>query len=129
MIPTEGTLEIILIPFHRLVLFRLPSLAAGLVLGVGACSGKGDPNCEIDCADGAGPDTRCYRVNFDKIHRVFPDFRTKWNAKKGVEQCYESYLKHGLNKDDYEGIKYKRIAHIKKLIADGKLNSELRWQV
>lgn len=87
------------------------------------------PNCEIDYADGAGPDTRCYRVNFDKIHRVFPDFKTKWNAKKGVEQCYESYLKHGLDKDDYEGIKYKRIAHIKNLIADGKLNSNLRWQV
>ena len=87
------------------------------------------PNCEIDYADGAGPDTRCYRVNFDKIHRVFPDFKTKWNAKKGVEQCYESYLKHGLNKDDYEGIKYKRIAHIMNLIADGKLDSELRWQV
>jgi len=87
------------------------------------------PNCEIDYADGAGPDTRCYRVNFDKIHRVFPDFKTNWNAKKGVEQCYESYLKHGLNKDDYEGIKYKRIAHIMNLIADGKLDSELRWQV
>lgn len=87
------------------------------------------PNCEIDYADGAGPDTRCYRANFDKIRRVFPDFETKWSAKKGVEQCYASYVKHGLNKDDYEGIKYKRIAHIKNLIADGKLNADLRWQV
>jgi nucleoside-diphosphate-sugar epimerase len=86
------------------------------------------PDCKLEYADGAGPDTRCYRVNFDKIHRVFPDFKTRWNAKKGVEQCYESYLKHGLNKDDYEGIKYKRIAHIKNLIAEGKLDENLRWQ-
>ena len=49
--------------------------------------------------------------------------------QKGVEQCYASYVKHGLNKDDYEGIKYKRIAHIKNLIADGKLSADLRWQV
>lgn len=87
------------------------------------------PNCQIEYADGAGPDTRCYRANFDKIRRVFPDFETKWTARQGVEQCYESYVKHGLNKDDYEGIKYKRIAHIKNLIADGKLSADLRWQV
>jgi len=87
------------------------------------------PNCEIDYVEDAGPDERSYRVSFDKIHRVFPEFKTKWTAKKGVEECYQSYLKHGLNKDDYEGIKYKRIAHIKMLIADGKLDSNLRWQV
>jgi len=87
------------------------------------------PNCEIDYADGAGPDTRSYRVNFDKIHSVFPDFQTKWTAKQGVEQCYESYVKFGLDKDDYEGIKFKRVAHIKDLIAGGKLDTDLRWIV
>jgi nucleoside-diphosphate-sugar epimerase len=87
------------------------------------------PDCEIDYADDAGPDTRCYRANFDKIHRVFPGFKTRWTARKGVEQCYQSYMKHGLNKDEYEGIRYKRIAHIKNLIAEGKLDSNLRWQI
>lgn len=87
------------------------------------------PNCEIDYADGASADERCYRVNFDKIRRVLPDFNPQWTALKGVEQCYESYRKHGLNKDDYEGIKYKRIAHIKDLIASGKLTTELRWTI
>ena len=85
------------------------------------------PNCEIAYADGASPDERCYRVNFDKIHRVFPDFHTKWTAKMGVEQCYESYEKYGLDQDDYEGIKYKRIAHIQNLIGDGRLSQDLRW--
>jgi nucleoside-diphosphate-sugar epimerase len=87
------------------------------------------PNCEIDYADGAGPDTRSYRVNFDKIHSVFPDFKTRWTAKMGVEQCYQSYVKFGLDKDDYEGIKFKRVAHIKNLISSGKLNTDLRWLV
>lgn len=87
------------------------------------------PNCEIEYAEGAGPDTRCYRVNFDKIHRVFPEFKTTWTAKEGVMQCYESYVKYGLGIDEYEGIKYKRIAHIKNLIAEGKLSTDLRWQI
>lgn len=87
------------------------------------------PNCEIEYADDAGPDTRSYRVNFDKIHKVFPEFQLRWTARKGVEQCYESYLKHGLGKDDYEGIKYKRVAHIKNLIAEHKLDENLRWKI
>ena len=87
------------------------------------------PNCAIETEDGAGPDERCYRANFDKIHRVFPNFKTKWTARMGVEQCYQSYLKHGLNSEEYEGVKYKRIAHIEQLIADGKLDTNLKWQI
>ena len=87
------------------------------------------PNCEIEIADGAGPDERCYRASFDKIHRVFPEFQTKWTAKMGVEQCYQSYVKHGLNREEYEGIKYKRIAHIMNLIEEGKLGTDLRWKI
>ncbi len=87
------------------------------------------PNCEIEYADDAGPDPRCYRVNFDKIHRVFPDFKTKWTARMGVEECYEAYKKFNLNKDDYEGIRYKRIDHILNLIKEGKLDTHLFWQI
>lgn len=87
------------------------------------------PNCEIEIADGAGPDERCYRASFDKIHRVFPEFQTKWTAKMGVEQCYQSYVKHGLNREEYEGVKYKRIAHIMNLIEEGKLGTDLRWKI
>jgi len=87
------------------------------------------PGCEIEYAEDAGPDLRSYRVSFDKIHRVFPDFSTRWTARQGVEQCYQSYLRFGLGRDDYEGIKYKRIAHIMNLIEDGKLNTDLRWQI
>ena len=86
------------------------------------------PNCKIEFSEGAGPDPRCYRANFDKIHRVFPDFKTKWTARMGVQQCYDSYRNIGLQRDDYEGVRYMRIAHIQKLIADGKLGTDLRWR-
>ena len=86
------------------------------------------PKCEIAYAEDAGPDTRCYRVNFNKIARVLPEFKTKWTARDGVRQCYNAYVDNGLDKEDYEGIKYKRIAHIRNLIATGQLNTDLRWQ-
>ncbi len=49
------------------------------------------PNCRITYADDAGPDTRCYRVNCDKIQRVLPGFKPMWDARKGAEQLYEAY--------------------------------------
>lgn len=85
-------------------------------------------NCEIDYAEDAGPDNRSYRVCFDKIHRIFPTFKTQWNATQGIQQCYQSYQKHGLQKGEYESVKYKRIAQIENLIATGKLDNTLRWR-
>lgn len=87
------------------------------------------PDCEVAYEEGGGPDERCYRANFDKIHQVFPTFKTQWTARMGVQECYDSYVKHGLGKDEYEGIKYKRIAHIKNLIEEHKLDSNLRWLI
>jgi len=43
-----------------------------------------------------------------------------------VEQLYEEYKKIGLSLDDFEGPKFKRIAHIKELLGNGKLDESLR---
>ncbi len=86
------------------------------------------PNCELKFADGAGPDKRNYRVNFDKYARTFPDYKLCWNARRGVQSIYESYRKFGLQKDEYEGPKYKRIAQLKHLLSTGQLDENLRWR-
>ena len=84
------------------------------------------PNCEIAFADGASADTRCYRVNCDKLPTVLPDFEPKWNIKKGAEQLYRTYTERGLELEAFEGPVFQRIAHIRKLIEDGVLDSNLR---
>ena len=86
------------------------------------------PNCRIEFAPDAGPDTRCYRVDCNKIARVLHEFKPQWTARRGVEELYESYRQVGLTLDDFEGARYKRIAHVKKLVADGRLDDELRWR-
>src|SRR5689334_16547272 len=80
------------------------------------------PGCEIEFAEDAGPDKRCYRVDCDKIARVLPEFQPQWTTKKGAEQLYNTYKKIGLSLDEFEGERYKRIAHIKYLISDGLLD-------
>ncbi len=85
------------------------------------------PNCDLAFADGAEPDKRNYRVDFGKYATTFPDFPLQWSAKAGAEDIYQSYRRIGLNKDDYEGPKYKRIAQLKELLASGQLDENLRW--
>ena len=86
------------------------------------------PGCEIDFAEDAGPDKRCYRVDCNRIARELPGFKPQWTARRGVEQLYESFCQVGLKLEDFEGARFMRIAHVKKLIDDGKLDCSLRWQ-
>jgi nucleoside-diphosphate-sugar epimerase len=84
------------------------------------------PDCQVTFADGASADKRCYRVNCDLIRRVLPDFQPQWNVRKGADQLYQSYLQHGVTLKDFEGPRYQRIAHLRKLIADGIIDKTFR---
>jgi nucleoside-diphosphate-sugar epimerase len=85
------------------------------------------PNTVIEYAPDAGPDKRCYRVDCTKITKVLPEFQPVWDARKGAVELHETYKKIGLVLEDFEGPRFKRIAHIRKLIEDGLLTTSLRW--
>jgi len=87
------------------------------------------PNTVIEYAEDSGPDNRCYRVNFEKFKNTFPDFRPAWNARSGAQELYNNYEKFGLSIDDFEGPRYRRITHIKRLIETDQLREDLRWKV
>jgi nucleoside-diphosphate-sugar epimerase/SAM-dependent methyltransferase len=85
------------------------------------------PNCHVEFAPGAGPDKRVYRVNCDKIRRVLPGFVPQWNPEAGARELYEAYLRSQLSHHDFEGPRYQRIGHIRKLLAQGAIDESLRW--
>jgi hypothetical protein len=58
---------------------------------------------------------------------VLKDFRPQWDARKGAAELYETYKKVNVKVEDFEGPKFQRIAHIKKLLADGILDESLRF--
>jgi nucleoside-diphosphate-sugar epimerase len=86
------------------------------------------PGCVVDYAPDAGPDKRCYRVDCNKIARVLHDFKPQWTARRGIEQLYNEYKKVGLTLEEFEGPKFMRIAHVKKLVEQGHLDKNLRWK-
>ena len=86
------------------------------------------PGSEISFAEGAGPDKRCYRVDCNLLARTLHEFKPQWTARRGVEELYETYRSVGLTLEDFEGAKFKRIAHVKQLLNEGKLDATLRWR-
>jgi nucleoside-diphosphate-sugar epimerase len=84
------------------------------------------PNCTIEFADDAGPDARSYRVSFEKIRRKLPGFQPRWDARMGAEQLYEAYSSSNLTLQEFEGPRYQRIGHIRKLLGEGVLEGDLR---
>jgi nucleoside-diphosphate-sugar epimerase len=86
------------------------------------------PGSRIEYAEGAGPDKRCYRVDSSKIAQTLSEYQPQWDARKGAQELYEAYQKVGLEQEEFEGPRYRRIHHIKYLINDGRLDETLRWR-
>jgi nucleoside-diphosphate-sugar epimerase len=86
------------------------------------------PGSHIEFAEGAEPDKRNYRVNCDKIVNCLPEYQPQWTARKGAQQLYETYQQTGLQLEEFEGPRYRRITHIKHLIESGQLDAKLRWR-
>jgi nucleoside-diphosphate-sugar epimerase len=85
------------------------------------------PGCRVEYSPNGGPDPRSYRVNFSKIKNTLPGFQPKWNVRRGAQELYAACCEARLTLEDFEGPRFKRITHIRKLLADGRLDSRLRW--
>ena len=84
------------------------------------------PECRIEYADDAGPDTRSYRVSFEKLARVLPEAKPQWDAAAGARELLAAYSRSSLTLEEFEGPRFQRIAHIRKLISEGELDASLR---
>jgi nucleoside-diphosphate-sugar epimerase len=83
------------------------------------------PGCRLEIAPDAGPDKRSYRVSFDKIARVLPEFEPRWDVRKGAEQLHAAYRAAGLTLEQIER-RYQRISQIKTLMREGRVGNDLR---
>lgn len=82
----------------------------------------------VTFAEGAGPDARDYRVDFTKIRQHLPAYDPQWTVPRGIDQLAHDMRVNGLTAEDFEGARYVRLARIRDLIAQGRLDAELRMQ-
>lgn len=84
------------------------------------------PGCVVEYASGAGPDVRNYRVDFSRIEQEL-GFRTAWTARAGAVELRDAFQRIKPTVDEFEGPRYVRIAHIRQLLADHRIDDSLRW--
>ena len=85
------------------------------------------PGGVIEYASGAGPDARCYRVDFTKLEQSLENYRPRWTVEQGVRELRDAFARQPIGYADFDGAKYQRIKCIRKLQYQGQLDSDLRW--
>jgi len=101
--------------------YQIRSLAEGVAELV--------PESAVTFADGAETDSRNYNVTFDKIHTVLSDyFNPCWDIKDGIDEIYNACRISKLTFDEFDGPEYMTIKGLKRLLAENKIDDELRWR-
>ena len=85
------------------------------------------PGCEIEYAEGAGPDKRCYRVDCSKINRMLPGFKPQWDARAGAVQIYEAYKKANITEAILTDPRFVRMNQLRLLMDSRRVSEKLRW--
>ena len=80
----------------------------------------------VTFAEGAGPDSRDYRVDFTKITTALPGFRPQWTVPLGIAELASDMAERGLEADDFQGPRYVRLARIRQLQEVGAMTPDLR---
>jgi nucleoside-diphosphate-sugar epimerase len=71
------------------------------------------PSARITYTGEVGADPRNYRVNFDLLYRLLPDFRLQYNLASGMEGLHRKMVEHGFGKKDFEGDQFVRLRTLK----------------
>lgn len=83
--------------------------------------------CKVLYTGEHGADTRSYKVSFNKFKKAFPEIKQKWNLEKSIIDLISVLVSVKFSTKDLSEKKYTRLAVLKKLIEEDKLNKSLYW--
>ncbi|HVM27373.1 MAG TPA: SDR family oxidoreductase [Mycobacteriales bacterium] len=72
-------------------------------------------------------DGRSYRVRFDKIHSVLPDFACDWDAERGAHQLAGVFATVSLDEATFRGRAHTRLSQLEHLLRTGQVDQRLFW--
>ena len=71
------------------------------------------PSARITYTGEVGADPRNYRVKFDLLNQLLPDFKLQYNLAAGMEELHRQMVEHGFGKSDFEGDRFVRLRTLK----------------
>ena len=72
------------------------------------------PDAEIVYTGEVGEDPRNYRVNFDRLSALLPDFKLAYTLESGMQELYDKYQEHNFDAQDFDGDQFVRLRTIKR---------------
>ena len=72
------------------------------------------PSAKITYTGEIGTDPRNYRVKFDLLNSLLPDFKLQYNLTSGMEELYRKLVDHGFTRKDWDGDQFVRLRVLKK---------------
>lgn len=61
-----------------------------------------------------GADPRNYRVSFDRLSNLLPEFALEYSLESGMEELFRHYRDKGFSKEDFDGDRFVRLRTLKK---------------
>jgi nucleoside-diphosphate-sugar epimerase len=71
------------------------------------------PEAQIAYTGEVGADPRNYRVNFDLLGQVLPNFKLQYTLATGMDELHKAMVDHKFSKKDFEGDQFVRLRTLK----------------
>ena len=71
------------------------------------------PEAQITYTGEVGADPRNYRVNFDLLKQVLPNFKLQYTLASGMDELHKAMVDHKFSKEDFEGDQFVRLRTLK----------------
>ena len=71
------------------------------------------PSAKITYTGEVGADPRNYRVKFDLLNKLLPNFKLQYNLALGMDELHRKLVDHGFGKKDWIGDQFVRLRTLK----------------
>ena len=82
--------------------------------------------CELSFGKSDG-DNRSYRVCFDKIYSLLPEFKCRYNVRDGAFELYDLFQRIDMTRDVFDFRAYTRLKQLEYLLRTGQIDNQFYW--
>lgn len=90
---------------------------------------KTQKGIQVSYATQPDKDARTYKVSFDKLAQILPDFKFKWTLKKAAKELKNDFKKTALTKEATTSRNLIRLAQLQHLTKNKIIDNKLFWKI
>ena len=98
------------------------------VRDIAAAVQKNQKSIRVSYTSQPDKDSRTYKVNFDKLLRILPNFKFKWTLKKAAKELRHDFQKSGLTQNVLASRNFIRLAQLQHLTQNKIIDQNLFWK-